>query len=176
MALTKEKKHEVVDEVSNLLNSSKMTVVATYQGTPVKAMQTLRRDTKAGGTTVKVVKNRLVMQALKQSDTFKDADTSVLNGMLLYAFNADDEVAPAQALATFAKTQPTLEFVGAFTAEGQFLPSEDVKALASLPTKDQLRGQLVGLIAAPLSGFVNVMAGNVRGILNVLSARAEAIE
>lgn len=175
MALTKVKKHEVVGEVSNLLSSAKMTVVATYQGTPVKAMQSLRQDAKAGGTTVKVVKNRLVMQALKQSDTFKDTDTSALNGMLLYAFNANDEVAPAQALATFAKTQPTLEFVGAITAEGQFLPADDVKALASLPTKDQLRGQLVGLIGAPLSGFVNVMAGNVRGILNVLNARSESI-
>ncbi len=175
MALTKEKKHEVVDAVSTLLNESKMTVVAAYQGTPVKAMQTLRKDAKAGGTTVKVVKNRLVMQALKQSDNLKEVDTSALQGMLLYAFNGEDEVAPAQALAQFAKTQPTLEFVGAITAEGQFLPAEDVKALASLPTKDQLRGQLVGLIAAPLSGFVNVMAGNVRGVLNVLNARADSI-
>jgi large subunit ribosomal protein L10 len=175
MALTKEKKHEVVSEVSALLNDAKMTVVAKYEGTPVKAMQTLRRDANAGGTVVKVVKNRLVMQALKQSDNLKDVEASALNGMLLYAFNAEDEVAPAQALAAFAKTQPTLEFIGAITAEGQFLPAEDVKALASLPTKDQLRGQLVGLIAAPLSGFVNVMAGNVRGILNVLNARAESI-
>jgi large subunit ribosomal protein L10 len=175
MALTKEKKHAVVDQVSALLNESKMTVVAAYQGTPVKAMQTLRRDAKAGGTVVKVVKNRLVMQALQRSDTFKDIDTSVLNGMLLYAFNKEDEVAPAQALAAFAKTQPTMEFVGAFTSEGQLLSADDVKALASLPTKEQLRGMLVGTLAAPLSGFVNVMAGNVRGVLNVLNARSEAI-
>jgi large subunit ribosomal protein L10 len=175
MALTKEKKHAVVDEVSTLLGSAKMTVVAQYKGTPVKAMQTLRQDAKTNGTTVKVVKNRLVMQALKQTDVFKDVDTSALNGMLLYAFNSEDEVAPAQALANFAKTQPTMEFVGAYTAEGQFLPADDVKALASLPTKDQLRGQLVGLVAAPLSGFVNVMAGNVRGVLNVLNARSESI-
>ncbi len=175
MALTKDKKHAVVDEISSLLNTAKMTVVASYKGTPVKAMQTLRRDAKDGGTIVKVVKNRLVMQALKQSDAFKDADTSLLSGMLLYAFNSEDEVAPAQALANFAKNQPSLEFVGAYTAEGQFLPADDVKALASLPTKDQLRGQLAGLIAAPLIGFVNVMAGNVRGVLNVLNARSEAI-
>ncbi len=175
MALTKEKKHAVVDEVSNLLNTSKMTVVATYQGTPVKAMQTLRRDSKSSGTTVKVIKNRLVIQALKQSETFKDVDTSVLNGMLLYAFNSEDEVAPAQALAAFAKAQPSLEFVGAITADGNLLNAEDVKALASLPTKEQLRGQVVGILAAPLSGFVNVLSGNVRGVLNVLNARSEAI-
>ncbi len=175
MALTKEKKHEVVDEVSKLLSDSKMTVLAQYQGTPVKAMQTLRHDAKAGGTVVKVVKNRLVLQAIKQSEVFKDVDANVFNGMLLYAFNANDEVAPAQVLAAFAKTQPSLQFVGALTAEGELLSADDVKALASLPPKEQLRGQVVGILAAPLSGFVSVLSGNIRGVLSVLQARSEAI-
>ena len=52
---------------------------------------------------------------------------------------------------------------------------EDVKALASLPSKEQLKGQLVGLFAAPLSGFVNVLSGNIRGILNVLNARVQSL-
>lgn len=176
MALTKEKKHEVVREVTDLLNASKLTVVTSYQGTPVKAMQALRAEGSKNGTTLKVVKNRLVMQALKASDSFKDADASALTGMLLYAFNNADETAPAQTIANFAKTQPTLEFVGAFTGDGVFIGAEDVKAIASLPSKDQLRGMLVGTLAAPLSGFLNVMSGNVRGVLNVLNARAEAIE
>jgi large subunit ribosomal protein L10 len=149
--------------------------VAKYQGTGVKALQTLRRDAKRGGTKVKVVKNRLVIQALKSSETFKDIDTSNLQGMLLYAFNSQDEVAPAQSLQAFAKQQPTLEFVGAITPEGQFIPPEDVKALADLPSKEQLKAMLVGTIAAPLSGFANVLAGNVRGVLNVLTARGEAL-
>ena len=98
-----------------------------------------------------------------------------LEGMLLYAFNDQDEVAPAQSLNAFAKKNPTLAFVGAITADGQFMDAADVKALANLPTKDQLRAQLVGTIGAPLSGFANVLAGNVRGVMNVLNARAEAI-
>jgi len=176
MALTKNEKQSVVGEVTELLNASKLTVVAKYEGTPVKALQGLRRDAKAGGTKVKVVKNRLVIQALKASDRFQTVETEALQGMLLYAFNSQDEVAPAQVLKAFAKTNPNLEFIGAITAEGQFMNAGDVQALASLPSKDQLRGMLVGTIAAPLSGFVNVMAGNVRGVLNVLSARAEALE
>lgn len=175
MALTKDKKHSVVQEVAELLDSSKMTVVATYQGTPVKAMQALRREAKQGGTTVKVVKNRLVMQALKASDNLKDVETNSLTGMLLYAFNSEDEVAAAQALATFAKTQPTLEFVGAISEEGVFVAAEDVKALALLPSKETLRAQLVGTLAAPLSGFVNIMSGNIRGVVQVLQARADSI-
>ncbi len=175
MALTKDKKNEVVAEVADLLASSKMTVVAKYQGTGVKALQTFRREARDSGTVAKVVKNRLVIKALQANGTFKDADVSSLEGMLLYVFNSEDEVAPAQAIANFAKTNPTLEFVGAYTADGQFIGADDVKALASLPSKQQLRGMLVGAIGAPLSGFVNVLSGNVRGILNVLNARAEAL-
>jgi large subunit ribosomal protein L10 len=175
MALTKEKKNEVVKDVAGLVTTSKLTVVAEYKGTPVKALQALRRQARDNGTKVLVVKNRLVIKALQNNDVTKDIDTSALTGMLLYAFNAEDEVAPAQVLATFAKTQPTLQFVGAITGEGAFIGADDVKALAALPGKEQLRGMLVGTIAAPLSGFINVMTGNVRGVLNVLSARADAL-
>lgn len=175
MALTKAKKQEVIDEVASLLADSKLTVVAKYEGTSVKAMQQLRRDAKENGTAVKVIKNRLVKQALASNETFKDVDSSQLVSQLLYAFNSEDEVAPAQVLASFAKVNPNVSFVGAFTADGQFIGSDDVKALASLPSKDQLRAQLVGTIGAPLSGFVNVLSGNVRGVLNVLNARAESL-
>jgi len=72
MALTKDKKNEVVDEVSKLLAGSKMTVVAAYQGTPVKAMQALRREGKSTGTQMKVVKNRLVIKAIQGTDNLKD--------------------------------------------------------------------------------------------------------
>lgn len=175
MALSKDKKQDVIAEVSGLLGSSKLTVVAKYEGTGVKALQGLRRDASGNGTKVKVVKNRLVIQALKATDAFKDTDTVALQGMLLYAFNSEDEVAPAQSLQAFAKQNPTLEFVGALTADGQFMAADDVKALASLPSKEQLRAMLVGTIAAPLSGFANVLSGNVRGVLNVLTARADAL-
>ena len=175
MALTKDKKNEVVSEVVSLLSESKLTVVAQYTGTTVKAMQDLRKQASENDTVVRVVKNRLVKQALAQVETLKSADVSELKDQLLYAFNSVDEVAPAQVLNNFAKTEPSIQFVGAFTAEGLFIGADDVKALASLPSKDQLRGIWVGTIAAPLSGFANVLAGNVRGVLNVLNARAESI-
>jgi large subunit ribosomal protein L10 len=176
MALTKDEKNAIVSDVSDLLSTSKMTVVAAYTGTTVKAMQQLRREARDNGTQVRVVKNRLVIKALGQVDRLKDVDTDALNGQLLYAFNADDEVAPAQTLAKFAKEHPTLAFVGAFTNEGSFIGTDDVKALAALPSKDQLRGQLVGTIAAPLSSFVRVVSGNLQGVLYALQARADAIE
>lgn len=176
MALSKDKKAEVVAETAELLNSSKMTVLAKYQGTSVKAMQELRRQSAQSGTKVRVIKNRLFKLALSSNDRLKSADKAELQGQLIYAFNSEDEVAPAQSLANFAKAEPHLEFVGAYTADGQFISPEDVKALASLPSKETLRAQLVGTIAAPLTGFVGVMGGNIRGVLNVLNARADQIK
>lgn len=175
MALTKDKKNEVISEVSNLLDTSRLTVVATYDGTPVKAMQQLRRQSRDSGTVVKVIKNRMFIKALQSKDKFKDAETASLTGMLLYAFNSEDEVAPAQNIAQFAKDQPTLKFVGGFTPDGSFMSAEDVTALANLPSKDALRAQLVGTISAPISGLVNVVAGNLRSLVTVLNARAESI-
>lgn len=172
MALTKNAKQDVIQEVSDLLKTSKMTVVAKYEGTTVKAMQSLRRDAKANGTKVKVVKNRLVIQALKAADGFKDTDTSALEGMLLYAFNGDDEVAAAQVLNTFAKANPNLEFVGAIDAEGNFLDAESVKSLAKLPGKNQLLAGIVNLLNSPVRGVVGSLGGNLHGILQGLEAKA----
>ncbi len=175
MALTREKKEAVVSQIEKLLSDSKLTVVAKYQGTPVKAMQQLRSASAADGTTLHVVKNRLFKKALVSNDILKNVSTADLHGQLLYAFNSDDEVAPARALADFARTNPQIEFVGAITAEGELLEPNVVKDLASLATKDVLRAQLISTIGAPVSGFVSVLAGNVRGVLNVLNARADAL-
>lgn len=174
MALTKVKKDEVVAEVAELLGSSKMTVVTKYQGTTVKALQELRKTSREGGTQLKVVKNRLVIKALQQIDGLKDVDTSQLQGMLLYAFNDQDEVAPAQAIATFAKANPTLEFVGAISADGKFLTADEVKSLATLPSKEQLIGQVVAMLFSPLNDVTNALSGNLHALLDGISDKATA--
>ena len=174
MALTKDKKNEVVAEVSELLKTSKMTVVAAYQGTPVKALQELRRKCRDNGTKLKVVKNRLVIQAIKSQENLKDIDTSSLNGMLLYAFNNEDEVAPAKVLAEFAKAQPTLEFIGAISPEGTFVPAEEVKALATLPSKNELIAQVVATLLSPVHDVTNALSGNLHGLLDGVEAKATA--
>ncbi len=172
MALTKAKKQEVIDEVKELLASSKMTVVAEYKGTSVKQIQDLRRTAKEGSTVVKVVKNRLVIQALKSSDAHKDADTSLLTNQLIYAFNADDEVAPAQSLATFAKKNPTIKFVGAFTSEGVFISAEEVSALAKLPSKPQLIAGIINTLQSPVNGVMSGLKGNLHGMLDAVAVKA----
>lgn len=175
MALTKAKKTEVVNQVSEILANSKLTVMAKYQGTSVKDIQELRQMAKDSSTGVKVFKNRLVIQAVKSNPAFKDIDTEIFKDMLLYAFSSEDEVLPAQTLAKFAKTNPNLQFVGALSSDGTLMSSDDVKQLASLPSKENLRAMLVGTIKAPLSGFSSVISANLRGLVNVLDARSKVI-
>lgn len=174
MALTKSKKDEVVAEISTLLGGSKMTVVAKYQGTTVKALQQLRREAKANGTKIKVVKNRLVIKAMQANDAYKDSDVAGLNGMLLYAFNGEDEVAPAQILHSFAKANPTVEFVGAFDASGHFMGADDVKALATLPGKNDLIAQVVATLLSPVNDVTNALSGNLHALLDGVEAKAAA--
>jgi large subunit ribosomal protein L10 len=168
MPLTREKKESIVADLSSLLEQSKMTVVATYKGTAVKDMQALRAQAKENGTTVKVIKNRLVVQALKQLENLKDIDATKLEGMLVYAFNQNDEIAPAQNLATFAKNNSTLSFVGAITPEGKWLTAEEVTSLASLPSKPILIASVVALLGSPIRSVVSSLSSQLPNILSSL--------
>ena len=105
MAITRDKKNTLVTELADLFATAKGTVGATYTGLSVADMQQLRATAREAGVTIKVVKNRLVRVALGQDEKFKAADTSLLTGQLVYAFSSEDEVAPAQVLASFAKKQ-----------------------------------------------------------------------
>lgn len=172
MALTKDKKASVVDDITAQLSSSKMTVVVAYQGTPVKALQELRRQGAENGTVLKVAKNRLVRRALGNVDTLKGVDTADLEGMLLYAFNPEDEVAPAKTVAEFAKKQKTLQFVAGISAEGKLLSSEEITALAELPSKPELIGSVLATLQAPVNDVVSGLSGNLHGLLDGIEAKA----
>jgi large subunit ribosomal protein L10 len=174
MALSKDKKVEVVDEVTQLLKDSRMTVVAKYQGTSVKSMQELRKTSRDNGTKVVVVKNRLFKKAASTDERFKDTDLSELTGQLIYAFNSEDEVAPAQSLAAFAKNEPQIEFVAALTTEGKLLPAEEVKVLASLPSKNELIAQTVAMLFSPVNDVTNALSGNLHALLDGVEAKATA--
>jgi len=172
MAITRDKKNTLVAELSDMLSSAKMTVFAQYQGLNVADVQDLRRAAREAGVTITVVKNRLVRVALGSSDTYKDTDTSALTGQLLYAISDADEVAPAQVLNTFAKTHPQLVFVGAFSGDGTLLSADDVKALAGLPSKNQLIAEVVAQLLSPVHDVTNALSGNLHALLDGVSAKA----
>jgi large subunit ribosomal protein L10 len=175
MAITRDKKNTLVTELTELFANAKIAVGASYNGLSVADLQDLRKSAREVGVTIKVAKNRLVRVALTSTDKFKKTDTSALTGQLIYAFSSEDEVAPAQALAKFAKTHPALKLVTGFDNTGASLDTATVITLAELPTKEQLRGQLVSVLAAPLSSFLSVANGAQRGFTQVLSQRAKAL-
>ena len=172
MAISRDKKNTLVAEMSETLANAKMTVFARYQGLSVAEVQQLRRAAREAGVTIKVVKNRLVRVTMSSIDTYKDTDTSALSGQLLYAISTEDEVAPAQVLNTFAKTHPALQFAGAFSGEGATLSADDVKALAGLPSKNQLIGQVIAQLLSPVNDITNALSGNLHALLDGVEAKA----
>ena len=175
MAITRDKKNTLVAELAELFATTKGTVSAAYTGLSVADLQELRASARATNVVIKVAKNRLVRVVLAANDKFKAADTSLLTGQLIYAFSSVDEVAPAQVIAKFAKSHPELKLVAGFDGSGASLDTATVIALAELPTKDQLRGQLVSVIAAPLTQFLAVANGAQRGFAQVLSQRVQSL-
>ncbi len=174
MAISKDKKHAQVAELAELFKNAKVAVAAKYTGLSVQDVQSLRKAAREAGVVVKVVKNRLVRVALQQSEAYKNADTTSLTDQLLYAFSSEDEVAPAQVLAAFAKKHGNLKLISGF-GDGRALDTAAVTLLASLPSKDQLRGQMVSVMAAPLTQFLGVMNGTQRGLTQVMAQRAEQL-
>ncbi len=172
MAISRDKKNALVSEMSETLAGAKMTVFAQYQGLSVADIQELRAAAREAGVVIKVVKNRLVRVAMESTDTYKDTDTTALNGQLLYAISSEDEVAPAQVLDKFAKTHPALQFAGAFSGEGATLSADEVKALAGLPSKNQLVAQVVAQLLSPVHDVTNALSGNLHALLDGVEAKA----
>ncbi len=172
MAISKDKKQTLVADLTELLNSSKMTVFARYQGLTVAELQELRKAARENGVKIKVVKNRLVRVAMGEIAVYKDTDTTNLTGQLLYAISDSDEVAPAKVLATFAKTHEALQIAGAFNDAGNNLSEDEIKALASLPSKNELIAQVVAQLLSPVTDSVSALSGGLSGIISGLEAHA----
>lgn len=172
MAISRDKKQTLVADMSELLASSKMTVFAKYQGLGVAEVQELRANAREAGVTIKVVKNRLVRVAMSENDIYKNTDTSSLTGQLIYALSDTDEVAPAQVMNEFAKKNPALEFVGAFSGEGVALSKEEVTALAGLPSKNELIAQTIAQLLSPVHDVTNALSGNLHALLDGVEAKA----
>ena len=174
MAISRDKKNALVAELAELLANAKGTAFASYQGLSVADVQTLRRAAREAGVTIKVVKNRLVRVAMAANDTYKDTDTSLLTGQLVYAVSSDDEVAAAKVLDEFAKTHPALALVGGFSGEGAALSTDEVKALAGLPSKNQLIAEVVAQLLSPVHDVTNSLSGNLHALLDGVEAKASA--
>jgi large subunit ribosomal protein L10 len=172
MALTKQQKDDIVAEITSILEDSKMAVICEYQGISVAQAQELRRSALEAGSTVKVVKNRLLRHAASKIKGLESIDLSDFTGQLMYLFNSSDEVAPAKLAAEFAKKNPEFKLKGAFSAEGEVLDEAGVKALAALPSRTQMLAGLINTLQSPVNGVVSGLGGNLGGLIKALEAKA----
>lgn len=170
MAKTRQEKEISLRALVDQLKSAKAVVFANFQGLKVKESEELRALCRKENITYMASKKTLAALALKEAGFNVDAGT--FEGGVSIACGTTDEVAPAQIVANFAKKHEAVRIFGG-VLEGAFISADKVNALAKLPGKQQLLGQLVGTLNAPISGFVNVLAGNLRGLVNVLNAVKE---
>ncbi len=171
MAKTREQKEADVAALAEAFSASKIAVMTDYRGLNVSAISQLRNNLREADISYKVSKNTLIKVAIANTN-LKDADTSVFSGPMAIAFG-NDEAQTCKIIADFAKDNQKLNILGAINESGETLSREVVLELAKLPSRDVLIAQVVGTIAAPLSGFVRVLNGNITQFLYALGAIQE---
>jgi len=161
----------MVAALGEVFKTTKVVVVAHYSGLSVVQMQTLRRQMKQAGASVQVAKNRLARIALEGTDVASIA--SLLKGPTLIAFSGDPVAAPKVAV-DFAKAHERFVILGGAMGTTALDPN-GVKALAALPSLDELRAKLIGLIQAPatkIAQVVNAPAAKVARVVQAYAAKS----
>jgi len=160
-------KQALVAEFAEKLKTAKAAFLADYRGLSVEQANDLRRKLRAVDVEYRVVKNTLLRLAAK--DTGAECLDEYLNGPTAIALVTDDPVAPAKALTEFAKANNRFE-LKAGALDGKLLSVDDIKALADLPSREQLLAKLLGSMSAPATNFVGVLAAVPRSLVQVLAA------
>jgi len=172
MPKSKAQKQVTVKTLLDGLKAGKAAVFANFQGLTVAESEELRKNCRQEGVQVLAAKKTLVRRVFEELG-IKDIDPKSFTGGIATFIGVADEVAPAKLVNTFGKTHEVIQIFGGLL-EGKYITAASVKSLAALPSKQQLLGQLVGTLNAPVSGFVNVLAGNLRGLVGVLNNIAKA--
>ncbi len=165
--LTRSQKEQLVKDLSAKIKDGKVLIFSDYAGTTVAKMKNLRDELRQTGSSYKITKKKLIDLALK--DAGIEASVLDLEGQIGIAIGKGDEVSAAKVLATFSKANKNFKILQG-VLENKAISGKDVMALAMLPSKDQLLAKLVGTINAPISGFVNALAGNLKNLVGVLKA------
>jgi len=170
MALRLEDKKAVVKEVNAVAGESVTAVAAEYRGLSVSEMTELRQQARNAGVYLRVIKNTLARRAVVGTDF--ECMQETLKGPILLAFAKEDPGAAARIIKDFAKGHDALQAVS-LSAGGQLLPGSDLAKLADLPTLDQARAMLLGVMIAPMSKLVRTIAEPSAMLARTLSARGE---
>ena len=162
-----EKKQIITEDLHERFSKSAIVVVADYKGLDVSAMNALRRKLREEDIEFQVAKNTLLIRAAKDTEVALIED--YFKGPSAVALSYTDPVAPAKILAQFAKDNQKLEIKGG-VLKNKVLDVDAIKALAKLPSREVLLGQLLAVLNEVPTAFVRTLAEIPRSLLNVLTA------
>ena len=168
--MNREQKGEIVAELTDRLSGSPNIYLTDFTGVSVKSITEFRRQLRAAGVEYTVVKNTLALRALEAASVSGIED--VFAGPTAFVFAGDDPLAAAQVLTEFSKKHEQFTVKAGFV-DGQQVSAADVKRLASLPSRDEMLGQVAGLMQAPLQSFVGALDGLLYQMVGVLDALRE---
>lgn len=173
MALNLEQKKQVVAEVSAVAENALSAVAAEYRGLTVEEMTELRSKARDTGVYLRVAKNTLVSRAVEGTPFACMQDG--MTGPLLFAFSQEDPGSAARLIKDFAKEHDNLKPTMA-SIDGEKFDASGIEKLASLPTFDEARAMLLGLMKAPAEKFVRTIAEAPAGFVRVLAAKRDQLE
>ena len=167
MPKTKQQKQEILQQLTEKLAKQQAMVFVDVKGLDVKDISALRKELRQNGAQMVVAKKTLLQKALSEKKI--QADLKQMEGQIAVVFAYEDPLIAIKSTHMFAKTNEHLKIVGGYF-EDKIQEATQIVALANLPSKEELLARLTGSIAAPLSGFANVLQGNIKGLLIALNA------
>lgn len=168
MPKTREQKEEIIEELTDKINQAKSIVFADFHGLSVDQSEAIRHECYDQGVEFRACKKTLLKIALDQAG-LEEVDPSEFEGGVAAVFSNDNQVAPARITSDFSDDYDPITIHGG-VLEKAFITDQKVKDLADLPSKDQLKSQLLGAMQSPISGLVNSLADNTRSLVQVLSS------
>lgn len=174
MPKNKEQKEEILKSLKEKISQAKSVVFAGFNALGVKDNEDIRSKLRAENSEYYVAKKTLLDRAFQESK-IEGLKAREFSGKIAAIFSYEDEVASAKILGEFKKDKEKKDkivFLGGIL-DNKLLSQEDVEALSLLPSKQELYAKMVGSMNAPISGFVNVLAGNLRGLVVALKAIGE---
>ena len=164
---TKAFKDEKIEKIKEKVDKAQVAILTNYQGLTVEEITKLRRSIQQGGGDYMVTKNTLTKIAIK--DTPYEVLSDSLKGPSAIAFGFEDPVSPAKALSKFIKDAKKGEIVAA-VLEGKLLSAQEAKALANLPTKEELYAKMLGCVNSPATGIVGSINAVMAQLTRVMAA------
>ncbi len=167
------KKYQEVEEITELLKGSSLTILTNYRGLSVAQLQSFRKNLRENGGSFRVVKNTLTGIAADNAEMSEIRE--FLEGPTAIVTSGEDLVGPAKTTREMVRTSRILE-IKAGILEGSLVSAAEVERLATLPSREELLAKVVGGLNAPLAGMVGVLSGPIRSLAYVLQARASQLE